>query len=46
LGTLVVPDDTNIATQPAGGSPAWYASVPLLQGAVVILALCSLALLL
>lgn len=46
LGSLVVPDDPGIAAQPDAGSPAWYASVPLLQGAVVLLALCSLALLL
>jgi hypothetical protein len=46
LGTLVVPDEPGVDDQPAGGSPAWHASVPLLQGAVVLLALCSLALLL
>ena len=46
LGTLVVPDDPGIDAQPTGGSPAWFESVPLLQGAVVLLALCSLALLL
>ncbi|QVL50988.1 MAG: efflux RND transporter periplasmic adaptor subunit [Thiocapsa sp.] len=46
LGTLVVSDAPDIDAQPAAGSPAWYASVPLLQGAVVLLALCSLALLL
>ncbi|RKT43078.1 efflux RND transporter periplasmic adaptor subunit [Thiocapsa rosea] len=46
LGALEVPDDPGIDAQPPAGSPAWYDSVPLLQGAVVLLALCSLALLL
>ena len=46
LGTLVVPDDPVADDLPADGSPAWYTSVPLLQGAIVLLALCCLALLL
>lgn len=33
------------AVSPADAAPAWYASVPLLQGAVVLLALCVLLLL-
>lgn len=44
LGSLEVPEGTEVAAVHAG-SHAWYESLPLLQGAVVVLALCVLVLL-
>jgi membrane fusion protein, heavy metal efflux system len=46
LGTLVVPDDVDADAPASDDPPAWYESVPLLQGAAVLLALCLLVLLL
>jgi hypothetical protein len=45
LGRLEVPDESAELAETGGQDHAWYESVPLLQGAVVVLALCALVLL-